>query len=491
MAKRPRVEIRRGRERRGPRRTTPFEVVYDRVMHASRNGCFLAMCIVALAACGGDDDTSRADAGGTDGGGRVDGGTLPDGGIGVDASMPGTPTDCEAAPCYSVKTGAGGAGADWANALPDLPSTLERGATYFLADGTYAAHTFEDVERGVEVITIRKATAFDHGTDVGWSDTDGDEQAFFDGSLSFARDHYLIDGAARDEADWLDSSSYGIHASSLYIQNNNLPPGADHVTARYCDLGGPYDQAFSPGQGEAVYLGGFDAIITDITVSRSFLHNWSFVQCAGADGVTVEYTAFAAGWAKEAVRGQGTCRNGVLRHNLFYNASQRDPEDPTSGTTAEIAIWDGEAGAFDNWDIYGNVIWNDREISHCCGVIVVGGDGTSFVGAPASNVHVYNNTIAGLGASAVARIDVNGGTGNEVSNNIWYDCAGRTGAAPDTASNGTVTSDPFVDYAGFDFRLASPLPGTALPSPYDEDAFGIRRGGDGVFDRGAFEYVAP
>ena len=347
---------------------------------------------------------------------------------------------------------------------------------------------FDDEESGTDTITIRKATAFDHGTEVGWSDDYGDGQAAFDGSLSFARDHYLIDGATRDEADWLNADAYGLHASGVYIQNENFPPGGDHIKVEYCDLGGPYSQSFTEGQGEAVYLGGFAAVIEDITVSRCFLHNWSFIQCAGADGVTVEQTAFAAGWAKEAFRGQGVCRNGIIRHNLFYNASQMDPGDPTSGTTADIAIWDGDAGAFDNWDIYGNVIWNDKDIPHCCGTIVVGGDGVSFVGAAANNVKVYNNTIAGLSDGAVASIMVNGGSGNEVSNNLWYDCGGATNAAPNTSDNGEVSTDPFVNYAGFDFHLAAPQQGASLPSPYDVDLDGVVRGADGVFDRGAFEY---
>ncbi len=58
---------------------------------------------------------------------------------------------------------------DWNNAYTELPAALERGATYYIADGQYPPYSFNDDESGEEYITIKKAIESDHGTDTGWA----------------------------------------------------------------------------------------------------------------------------------------------------------------------------------------------------------------------------------------------------------------------------------------------------------------------------------
>src|SRR5688572_27397587 len=62
-----------------------------------------------------------------------------------------------------VRDGASGSGADWSDALDDLPASLTRGKTYYIADGSYAAYLFDDADSGTSLITIKKATGSDHG----------------------------------------------------------------------------------------------------------------------------------------------------------------------------------------------------------------------------------------------------------------------------------------------------------------------------------------
>src|SRR6478672_8702003 len=71
---------------------------------------------------------------------------------------------------HYVRQGASGTGTgdDWTNAYPNLPGTLTRGDTYYVADGSYGNPVFDDPESGTLVITIKKATITDHGTDTGW-----------------------------------------------------------------------------------------------------------------------------------------------------------------------------------------------------------------------------------------------------------------------------------------------------------------------------------
>src|SRR5262245_7797716 len=84
---------------------------------------------------------------------------------------------CEAATRY-VRAGAAGAntGADWTNAYSVLPATLVRGDVYYLADGSYPGYIFDDASSGTTLITIKKATVNDHGTDTGWLASYGDGQ---------------------------------------------------------------------------------------------------------------------------------------------------------------------------------------------------------------------------------------------------------------------------------------------------------------------------
>jgi hypothetical protein len=402
---------------------------------------------------------------------------------------------------YCVRAGATGSnnGSDWNNAFSSLPASLQRGATYFIADGTYGGYTFDDVENGAAVITIKKATANSHGTETGWTSGYGDGQTVFNGDLIMQRDYYVIDGQTRNENQWNDDASYGFRAKSLYAQNSTFPPGGDHITIQYASLGGNYSETYYSGMGEAVYCGGFGGSFHNWKISRCFMHNstHTIVQFAGVYDMLVEYCFIGPGWGKEAIRGQINCYNVVIRHNVFYNASQRDPEDATSGITAEIAIWSGSN--LNNNEIYGNTFYNNKSGGRN-GVVIVGGNGTSWVGPGASGTKVYNNTFAGVSERAVFGEILLNGSNNEAKNNLFYNCGGSGVSASSTANNLTATSDPFVNYSGRDFRITSNSQarnaGANLGTAYNTDGYGVIRGNDGQWDVGAFEFssggaVAP
>jgi hypothetical protein len=100
---------------------------------------------------------------------------------------------------FCVRQGATGTGtgSDWTNAYAALPATLQRGATYYVADGTYPSYTFDDPVSTSTYITIRKATATVHGTDTGWQLSYGDGEALFTGSgniWTFTTGFYDMDG---------------------------------------------------------------------------------------------------------------------------------------------------------------------------------------------------------------------------------------------------------------------------------------------------------
>src|SRR3990172_1898859 len=95
---------------------------------------------------------------------------------------------------HYIRDGASGDGSDWTNAWDDLPSTLVRGDTYYIADGNYGGYTFDDADSGATYIYIKKATASAHGTDTGWSSAYGDGQAVFTGQWLIRTNYLDIDG---------------------------------------------------------------------------------------------------------------------------------------------------------------------------------------------------------------------------------------------------------------------------------------------------------
>ena len=93
--------------------------------------------------------------------------------IALSPSLAHTAPGCDnAGNCYvrSAATGAA-SGTDWTNAYTDLPPTLQRGVTYYVAAGTYPPHTFNDPDSGPGTpwITIKAPTLAQHGTNTGWS----------------------------------------------------------------------------------------------------------------------------------------------------------------------------------------------------------------------------------------------------------------------------------------------------------------------------------
>jgi hypothetical protein len=112
---------------------------------------------------------------------------------------------------YYVRAGAGGAanGSDWNNAYPSLPGTLQRGATYYVAGGAYPSYTFNTPALGAQVITLKKASLKDHGTETGWNPSYGTNQAVFSAHIFVQTSYFVLDGQYRNEKNWFDGDAYG------------------------------------------------------------------------------------------------------------------------------------------------------------------------------------------------------------------------------------------------------------------------------------------
>lgn len=393
-----------------------------------------------------------------------------------------------------IRDGGSGDGSAWNNALDDLPSSLTRGNTYYIADGTYAGYDFDDTESSTTVITIKKATVADHGTSTGWLDSYGDGMATW-GNLVFSRDYFVFDGAFRNESQWDQQNSYGFRVGRVTAWPINFPPGGDHVTLRYCDIGGAYSETVWDEDETAVYLVNNSGLTTDWTITRCYLHNTEVLTyLLNINDYTITYNYYGNGWGKEAIRGAEDVGDGTIAYNLFRDSTQ-DAGGGGEASTAPIAMWGATgSGFYDNIKVYGNVFWDTIALDtpHTGGVIVLGGDGGGWLGSAANNCLVYNNTTVNH-INFAAGILINGGTGNEARNNLWYNCVGTPVADGDNltqSNNGEASSDPFVNAASFNFHLSAAISGTSLSSPYNVDLDGATRGADGTFDRGAYEFSA-
>lgn len=411
----------------------------------------------------------------------------------------------EAANQY-VRSGAAGSnnGTDWTNAYTSLPATLVRGDTYYIADGTYGSRTLNTPASGALLITIKKATATDHGTSAGWNDTFGDGQAVF-GQLAFSSPYWLVDGqTGGGPGSWKSGFGFKISWSSATPLIDLHTSAPDHVTVRHIELEGTSN---SGGGGsiaqDAIAVFGAD----DFTISYFYTH--AIGRCpffiSPGNGFMAEYgyigdyvstsaahSEVASIWA---FGGAFPTATTTFRYNIFGYLQG------TGGL-----MWDNSSNNSARLDVYGNVFWADPTLAgfdNCCNGVIggwTGGGGEDFF-----NVHVYNNTFANLSGSgeALGTFPTRAGN-NEARNNLFYSVKspGGGGGVWGTVTHnhfiltpliGTTTStgttNPFVDMTGLDFALLAATPaGTSLPSPYNLSPKGTTRGADGTWDRGAIEF---
>lgn len=373
---------------------------------------------------------------------------------------------------YYVRAGAAGAtnGADWSNAYTTLPAVLERGSTYYIADGSYGGYSFNDPVSGSSVITVKKATIADHGTDTGWQNTYGDGQAVF-GLLTFTTSYWVFDGQTRNENNWKDQGAYGFVVTSTFADHTRMfnVTGASNITIRY--VHGYYPEVCTTS--ECLLNCGLYSSSTsaNITLERSLLRNFSWYAVFKLDNlpgpITLKYNYIQNAFRKEGISARNT-DNVTVAHNIWENVA---------GTGA-IVFDDAN-----NWKIYNNVFYSpNTSYTFTDGIITT----WTSKGQQANNVLIYGNTFSQM--NGAKRIGSDGGTGNEVTNNIFHGFTATFSNFKNT-SNENNAGDMFVNYKAGDFRLArETFSGVALPSPYNVDLTGNLRGASGSWDIGAFEF---
>ena len=409
-------------------------------------------------------------------------------------------TTLSGAALHYIRQGANGAnnGTDWTNAYTDLPAVLIRGDTYYLAMGNYSSPTFNDLENGSQYITIKKAVAADHGTDVGWNDAYGAGKASFPG-IYFSTGYWVFDGVTGTNRNGYGFEVYSTEAATTSADLVVLEGSISNISIKHTEIRRPSRNYYAAG----IY--GVSSP-SNLTISDCYIHDlWGpNIYIIGSNNVLMERCYLernnsSEAWHSEGIQARGVT-NMIIRYCWF---------EDILGTGFIVS----GSGHSRNWEIYGNVFNGGSG----------GGPVLDNFNDSISGVRFYNNTVYNATGNGGIHF-YNSAGNNRVYNNLWYNiewmsfdgvdedynyfsnahfpCAVTTLASHDSplvpeiiggnCGNRSVDSaDPFRDVSRGDYHLQTPFsgyPGLALPSPYNVDYEGSLRGSDGVWDRGAFEY---
>lgn len=383
---------------------------------------------------------------------------------------------------HYVRAGAtgNGSGSDWTNAYANLPTSLVRGDTYYVAAGKYSGHNFNDAVSGTLAITVKAATLADHGTDTGWVSSYVGQATFGSdaggGILVFNQPYYVFDGQYRN-SDWI--SGYGFHVNNYNgctpvtscapaISTNSVIDLSDHdITIRYTDVEGSHDQrSASCGSGHSCDEDVQDFANGNILIEYSYLHDpgeagFKLRGSSTSDGsqglvnFTVQYSYIARNWSQggglvhsEAFSSSDGVQNLIIRYNKFVDIRGTGVIATASGSCySGCPNFNRGNGP---WYIYGNQWWYSTPTVNNCDV---GGFVSLWDVGFQGSIYVYNNTIADVNST----ICNDGGSGGNatvngqslvqahlgsnsllVRNNLWYNSAGGVNI---TLADGTLLQD--------------------------------------------------
>lgn len=399
---------------------------------------------------------------------------------------------------YFVRSGASGNGSSWANAWGNLSSINWSGKiagdVICVAGGSYSGDIVTGASgNSTSPITVRRATASDPAcgsTTSGWSAA-YDAQVLTTG-ITVQNDYVTIDGAVAN----------GIKITLANVSGSPKAIGVggptNHVTLRYIEVAGPCGTTACNQNGDA------RSIDLNRWNGSSFdLQNNMLIQYVNLHGAcTIIWSAHST--------------NGIIEHSRFADSSDSTPGNPnchpnviaTQDSTNmefrynEITNWQVEGimtcptNACDSsWDIYGNV-WHDP----------MPGSYPRVLEAQANQngpYLVYNNTFVNL--YSMCANTGNGGSfssGTLGRNNLYYGNAFSNCGLPNEDydySDGSLSGEshgqgnagnPFVSLSGKNFHLSGDTnSGLTLLPPFNVDYDGNTRGANGIWDRGAYQYI--
>lgn len=404
---------------------------------------------------------------------------------------------------YYVRAGATGnaSGLDWNNAYPTLPTTLSRGSTYYVATGTYGGYTFNTAESGTNIVTVKKATVADHGSNTGWNDIYGTGTAVFTNYWRISRSYFTLDGqVGGGPENWTNGFGFKIQSLSTTSFNPGITVSQNrrNVTLRHFEIqgnGGDGDGGLGGPANDALDIG----IGTDqTTVSYAYLHDmgrclifghgnnmfFEYVYGGKFESTAVEHAEIASLWA--SIPPVALCTNVTFANCVWSHME---------GTGGLVMYADGVK-------IYGNVFYRPT------GTTFPAANGALATWSNPGSVFVrgriFNNSFINLGSTFPA-LGIGFGestSDNLVMNNVFYNCRvdfggvtlhdynlfiNTSGSGVTSEAHGkTATSAIFNDYNALNFTLKSNTPaGTNVGFVFSIDPRGNPRT---TWTRGAYEF---
>jgi hypothetical protein len=385
---------------------------------------------------------------------------------------------------HYVRAGAAGTadGSDWTNAWTDLPFALTRGDTYYVADGSYATYEFNDAVSTTLVITVKKATIADHGTETGWDASYGDGQAVFATQIKFTSSYFTFDGNGTHTIPSDDSTKYGFKVDSDSLTNYTgiiafgSGNAVSNITFKYAHVYNTSNGSENCGTVGLRYYVGYNQ--TYIKVQNCLLEN------SGKDGIQISTSSFLL-FERNYIKRYGKLEAGTpdvhgQTVQLFYGGDD---------IIFRYNIWESCEGQgliqiagigtiTERVRFYGNLVFNKYgETTAASGGFNSSGGiiGNAWAYNYQDAIYIYNNTFVNVGGDygGHAHFPMGAGGTNEYGyNNLFFNCGGNVGAtgfdAWDYHASGGcdrnygganeqtgLTSAIFSDYESNDFMLAS------------------------------------
>ncbi|HIH09297.1 MAG TPA: hypothetical protein HA254_01365, partial [Candidatus Diapherotrites archaeon] len=447
------------------------------------------------------------------------------------------------APVHYIRAGATGLnnGTSWENAWTSFAAVAaagtsgwRRGDTYYIASGIYNENvSISRAESGTSRISIKKATIADHGPAADWSDFYASGQAEIDGTLVILNSYIDFDGVTGS-----DDSGYGIRiyynkcdtAESPTVAIVSLGRGKDSIHLRHLDIRGcgyaTYDRVggfVQSGDNTEPDYSGTNPVNPsyDIEITDSWIHEVSVNGLTIGGHIGTSYERGSLGFLLENTRVERTGGTMYAYPNwhgqgmqIGYSATQdyivlRNNKFIDMNGTGYIAVLGKSVN--NHFRIYNNLFYStDRnEFKASPGVITF-----LAYNIPVNNVQIYNNTFYNIDLKGITNgmppSAPNPGSNNELKNNLFvnsrftYGNVGFTTQNNDYYGNDGVgvpkgeqgqqgeAADPFVNSAGYDFRLKSTANakdnGVNLGSIFSADVIGVSRPQGSGWDIGAYEY---